>query len=316
MTEYVTGTLAELNNLYATKQPKMLENITEETEVLNKIKFQPASHGLWNAYENVTNLQGADFVDMNAPLPEMGMDTKLEKVDLSIMGGEIFVPEDKAKMFGSSDRYFAMRTPALLKEAGMKTEKKLIYDNLANFAKNSGKLVSAGGTASTSGKTGLYSMYVLRQIEGENIGLYSPEGFKSGALLDVAKINNGALYKNADGVLGYGIRFKGYFGFQLANAKGVAGIVNISASKIPTAEQIDDMLISARASSANTFIFCHPKVLSLLNKYKGDVLRVQTGTGDMDRTFMAWNGIRFITSYNFVDGNEAAVTLAQGEKND
>ena len=310
MTDYITGTLAELNNLYAKKQPKMLENITEETAVLNEIKFQPSSHGLWNAYEDVTNLQGADFVDMNAPLPQMGMDTVLKKVDLSIMGGEIFVPEDKAKMFGSAEKYFAMRTPALLKDAGMKTEKKLIYDNLATFAKDNGKLESAGGTAGASGKTGLYSMYVLRQIEGENIGLYSPEGFKNGAMLDVAKINGGELYKNDKGVLGYGIRLKGYFGFQLANAKGVSGIVNISAAKIPTAEQIDDMLIKARATPANTFIFCHPKVLSLLNKYKGDVLRVQTGTGDMNRTFMAWNGIRFVTSYNFVDGDEKAVTLA------
>lgn len=306
--EYIVGTLAELNNHYAKKQPKLLENLTEDTAVLNQMKFEPASHGLWNTYEEVTNIKGAGFVDMNAPLPQLGVDTKLKRTDLSILGGEIFVPEDTAKVFGSAEAYFAKRTPALLKEAGMTSEQKLIYDNIAKFAKDNGKLADAGGSAAT-GETGLYSMYAFRQIEGENIGLYSPEGFKNGAGLDVAKINGGNLYKNEKGVLGYGIRLKGYFGFQLANAKGVAGIVNINSSHIPTAEQIDNMLIDARATSANTFIICHPKVLSMLNKYKGNVLQMTTKDQDLDRTYMAWNGIRFITSYNFINGNEKHVNV-------
>lgn len=309
MPEFITGTLAELNNHYAKKQSKLLENLTEDTAVLNQMKFEPASHGLWNAYEEVTAIKGAGFVDMNAPLPQLGVDTKLKKQDLSIMGGEIFVPEDTAKMWGSAEAYFAKRTPALLKEAGMTAEQKLIYNNIAKFAKDNGKLQSAGGSAAATGDTGLYSMYAFRQIEGENIGLYSPEGFKNGAGLDVAKINGGNLYKNTNGVLGYGIRLKGYFGFQLANAKGVAGIVNINASHIPTAAQIDDMLIQARATAANTFIICHPKVLSLLNTYKGNVLQMTTGDQDLNRTYMSWNGIRFVTSYNFIAGNEKQVSV-------
>ena len=309
MPDFITGTLAELNNHYAKKQSKLLENLTEDTAVLNQMKFEPASHGLWNAYEEVTSIKGAGFVDMNAPLPQLGVDTKLKKQDLSIMGGEIFVPEDTAKMWGSAEAYFAKRTPALLKEAGMTAEQKLIYNNIAKFAKDNGKLQSAGGSAAATGDTGLYSMYAFRQIEGENIGLYSPEGFKNGAGLDVAKINGGNLYKNTNGVLGYGIRLKGYFGFQLANAKGVAGIVNINASHIPTAAQIDDMLIDARATAANTFIICHPKVLSMLNTYKGIVLQMTTGDQDMNRTYMAWNGIRFVTSYNFIAGNEKQVSV-------
>lgn len=309
MPEFITGTLAELNNHYAKKQSKLLENLTEDTAVLNQMKFEPASHGLWNAYEEVTAIKGAGFVDMNAPLPQLGVDTKLKKQDLSIMGGEIFVPEDTAKMWGSAEAYFAKRTPALLKEAGMTAEQKLIYNNIAKFAKDNGKLQSAGGSAAATGDTGLYSMYAFRQIEGENIGLYSPEGFKNGAGLDVAKINGGNLYKNTNGVLGYGIRLKGYFGFQLANAKGVAGIVNINASHIPTAAQIDDMLIQARATAANTFIICHPKVLSMLNTYKGNVLQMTTGDQDLNRTYMAWNGIRFVTSYNFIAGNEKQVSV-------
>ena len=80
--------------------------------------------------------------------------------------------------------------------------------------------------------------------------------------------------------------------------------------KIPTAEQIDNMLVDAKATPASTYIFCHPKVLSMLNKYKGNVLQTMTGDMDVNRSFAAWNGICFITSYNFKNGEEDAVKLA------
>ena len=35
-----------------------------------------------------------------------------------------------------------------------------------------------------------------------------------------------------------------------------------------------------------------------------------TGDQDMNRTYMAWNGIRFVTSYNFIDGNEKQISVA------
>ena len=117
--------------------------------------------------------------------------------------------------------------------------------------------------------------------------------------MDVKKINNGALYKNDKGVLGYGIRFKGYFGIQLANKDGIAAITGITKSNIPTAQTIDDMLVDAKASAGSTLIYCHPKVLSFLNKYKENLLRVDTRESDINRTFLSWNGIRFVTSYNF-----------------
>ena len=98
--------------------------------------------------------------------------------------------------------------------------------------------------------------------------------------------------------------------YKLANPDAVSAIVNISANNIPTAEQIDNMLVDAKATPASTYIFCHPKVLSMLNKYKGNVLQTMTGDMDVNRSFAAWNGIRFITSYNFENGSEKAVELA------
>lgn len=291
---HIIGTLAELNTALAKKQPHLLENLTEETPVLNSIKFEASSHPMHNAYEEVTDIDTASFVKMNAPLPKMGVSSTLKKQDLSIMGGELFCPEDTAQTFGSAEAYFAKKTPSLLRQAGMKIEKEIIYNDLLDFAVKNGKVEEAGASGEDT-----YCMIAFRQIPGENIGLYSPEGFKSGAGLDVKKINNGAIYHNDEGVLGYGLRFKGYFGIQLANKDGISAITKISKSNIPTAQAIDDMLVEAKASAGSTLIYCHPKVLSFLNKYKENLLRVDTRESDINRTFLSWNGIRFVTSYNF-----------------
>lgn len=192
----------------------------------------------------------------------------------------------------------------MLKHAGETAEKKIIYDNFIPYAVGNGKAVSAGAADKC------YSMVAVRFIPGEVTGLYSAKNINRHGILDSTPINGAQLYKNANGLLGYGVRIKGYIGMQLANPDAVSAIVNISADKIPSAEQIDNMLVDAKATPASTYIFCHPKVLSMLNKYKGNVLQTMTGDMDVNRSFAAWNGIRFITSYNFKNGEEDAVKLA------
>ena len=297
------STLKEVAVGLSKKQEHFVDSLTEESPILNNMRFEPSTHGLWNAYEDVASISGAGFVDMNAPLPEMKIDSNLKKIDLSILGGEIFLPEDKASVLGIGE-YFARKVPVLLKQAGQTAEQKIIYDNFLPYAIRNGKAINAGGT----GKG--YSMIAVRFVEGEMAGLYSGTNIDTTGLLDTMHINGGALYKNTDGVLGYGMRIKGYIGVQLANPNAISAIVNITAAKIPTAEQIDDMLISAKASSGSTFIFCHPKVLSLLSSYKGNVLHAQSGDENFNRSFMAWNGIPFVTSYNFKNGKDDHVNLS------
>ena len=296
-------TLKEIAVELADKQPHYVNSLTEEAPILDNMRFEASSHGLWNAYEEASKIEGAAFVDINQPLPNMQIDSDLKKIDLSILGGEIFLPEDKASVLGVGD-YFSKKMPVLLKQAGQTAEQKIIYDNFIPYAIANSHAVSAGASASC------YSMVAVRFIEGEVTGLYSKQNLDSTGILNVKCINNGALYKNADGVLGYGARIKGYIGVQLANPDAVSAIVNITSSHIPTAAQIDDMLIDAKATPANTFIFCHPKVLSYLNTYKGNVLHVTEDGSNLNRSFMAWNGIRFITSYNFKNGTESAYSLS------
>lgn len=299
----MASTLKEVAVMLSKKQEHYVNSLTEESPILDNMRFEASTHGLWNAYEEVASINGAGFVDINQPLPEMEVDSNLKKIDLSILGGEIFLPEDKGSVIGVG-QYFSKKVPVLLKHAGQTAEKKIIYDNFIPYAVSNGKAISAGGSENC------YSMVAVRYVDGEVTGLYSSKNINRFGILDSTPINAGALYKNADGVLGYGLRLKGYIGMQLANPNAVAAIVNITADNIPTAEQIDNMLVDAKATPGSTFIYCHPKVLSMLNKYKGNVLQASSLDFDVNRSFMAWNGISFITSYNFNNGTEEAVKLA------
>lgn len=305
MADYKTGTLKEIAIGIAEKQDHMVDTLLEETPVARELRFEPASHGLWNAYEEVTKIDTVDDVDIDAPLPELVIDSELKKVDLQIIGGKITAGEDKLQVIGKEE-YFAKRLPRHLKAAGVTMERKIIYDNIRQFAIDKGKAIDAGGSDNKG-----YSIIAFREIEGENIGLYSPKGFGSGTgkLLDVKAINGGNLYENSKGVLVYGVRLKGYIGYQLANANGVAALVNIDPENIPTAEQLDELILSARANMGRGFLAMHPRVLAMLNKYKADQLQYNVRDDEVNRTFTKWNGVKILTSYNFNDGTEKNVIL-------
>ena len=299
-----TSTLKELAVQFAKKQPKQVDSLTEKAPILDVIKFEEASHGLWNVYEDMSNVTGAGWVEMNAPLPKVSADTDLVKQDLSIMGGEIECPEDKAKMFGGREKYFASRMDAILRRSGMTAEQKILYDNFRAYAIDNEMALDAGATGNAC-----YTILAVRFTPGTTCGLYSPEGFKAGSMLDLTPINGGNLYKNADGVLVYGMRLKGYFGIQMADPRTVGAVVNIDATNVPDASQVDDLLARVRADAADTFLFMHPRTRNMLNKYKGDSLQMAPGGKDMNRLFSYWNGIPVVTSYNFYEGTETAVSL-------
>ncbi len=306
MAETIVGTLKELSAAYAVKQQHQVDSLLEDTNVLDTVQFEPASHTLWNVYDEVTEVAGGGFVDMDAPLGDMEVNTELRRVDLSILGGKIFCPEDKALAYGGKEAYFTKKTPKILRKLGVDAEKSVIYDNLRPFALDAGNALDAGA----SGDAG-YCILAVRWVQGETIGLYSTDTFKQGALFNVTPLHDGALYEHpTTGVLGYGVRYKGYFGMQLANPRTVAGIFNVTADHKPTSLQVDTMLDMVRAG-AGTYIYCHRKVLSILADVgKGAAFQMGPGDRKVDRRIAEWNGVPIVTSYNFVDGAEAHVALA------
>jgi hypothetical protein len=291
----------------APKQAVMVDAVTEDAPILAMIPMEAASNGFQNVYEEIKDIQGAQFVALDEELPDIGMDAELQYVDLSVLGGKQFVGEDKALKMGGAPAYFAKKLPSVLRETGAATETSILYNNIRAYAKANGKLLDAGGTASGS----MFSMLCVKWVAGETTGLYDATGFGNGKVFDMAPINGGNLYENSDGRLGYGQRIKNYLGIQLANDRYVSGIANIDLTpngsnasgfeNLPTEQQIDEMLLQARASSGNTFIYCHPRVLNALNVYKGDKLQMPVVEGNMNRLIAFWNDIMFVTSWNFLE---------------
>lgn len=301
-------TLKELAAAFASRQPQQVDGLTEEAPILGIIPFHEASHGLWNMYEDVTEVQGAGWVAMNAPLPGVEVTSDLRKVDLSILGGEIEVPEDTANMFGGREKYFARKLPKVLRRSGMAAEQRIVYDNFRAWALDHGKATDAGATAD-----GTYSIIAVRFSEGETCGLYSPECFKQGAVLDTQPINGGDLYKAHSGphqgVLVYGLRLKAYLGVQIGDPRSVAAVVNISRDHVPTEAMIDDILAEVRATPGSTYLFMHERTRNMLCRYKAGALQIGLGGRDLDRQITHWNGVEIVTSYNFMDGTEPRAAL-------
>jgi hypothetical protein len=307
-----TYNLKEIANLYAKKQPKMVDDLTEKTPILERVKWESASHGLWNMAEKLNDITGAQFVNADAALPTIDASSDLVKTDLSVLGGEMEQAQDTVDQFGGAAPYFAKKEPKILKQAGMDTERKLYYDNWMAKAIDDGNTKNAGATTG-----GVYSIVVMRMEEGVNAGLFDPTGFKQGALLNRELINGGSLYhlRSKTGVLGYGVALKGRFGWQNLSVKTVGAIVNIQYvdgtlnDKLPTALQIDDLIADVHGSPSDTLIMCHPKARNLaLAPFKESALQMGVQEKEYNRMIDYWNGIPVITSYNLYEGTESVVS--------
>ena len=52
----MSSTLKELAVGLSQKQTHMVDSLTEESPILERMHFEPSSHGLWNAYEEVNKI--------------------------------------------------------------------------------------------------------------------------------------------------------------------------------------------------------------------------------------------------------------------
>lgn len=304
----IYGTLKEIDIKLAKKQSTMVDTILEKAPVLAIVPFWAASHPMWNVYEETQDVSGPAFVNMNAPLPLVDMTTDIKKVDLDIMGGKIYVPEDHAKIMGGKEGYFAKKMPKILAKAGMDTEKRIYYDNLIRYAVANETAVSAGGTGNNTAS--IVAVRFEREVTG---GIYSPEGWNSGTMLNVQPLYGGQLLTIPDGkyagVEGYGMRLKGYFGMQIADPRTVGAILNITESNIPTDTQIDDLLADIRADKRDTYLLMHRKTQNRLHRFKKDALDMSVSERNYSVSFDNWDGIPIMNSYNILPFGETATVL-------
>lgn len=299
----------ELAIAQATKQPQMVDSLLEEAPIVAGMPMQPSTHGFHNIFEEVTDVTGAGLIDIDDELPTVDANTELKQKDLSILGGTIFVGEDKAMKFGGASSYFASKEPLIMRKTGEDLEKSIVYNNLRAYAIEQGKAVSVGGTSNVN-----FSILAVTWTAGEMTGLYDPNGYGDGKMFDVQPINGGNLFEktvNGKTILGYGVRYKSTLGIQTANSRYISALVNIDLAndKKPTGAQIDKMLIDARQNTS-TVLYMHPIVLAYLFEQKASSLQVFNSDTGIDRRIITWNGTPIVTSYNFLNGTEANVTLS------
>lgn len=298
----------------ATKQTTLVNNLLEEAPIVGAMPSEPATHGLHNVYEEITSVTGASQVDVDGELGDVDATTELKQTDLSILGGVIFVGEDKARKFGGAAAYFGKKMPLILRKTGEDLEKAVIYNNLRAYAIAQSKASSAGGSGSAN-----YSILAVTWTPGELTGLYDPNGLGNGTMFDIEALNGGDLYERTmtvDGVskkiVGYGARVKSYLGIQLANPRYISTLVNIdldnATPKPPTAAMMDKLLLDCRQNTS-TVLYMHPRVLTYLYTYKDARLQMNTAQNDVNRVVAFWNGTPIISSYNFTNGTEATVSL-------
>lgn len=305
MPDMVPQTLKEIALDKAKKRPELVDYLTEEAPILALLKWIPATHGLWNVEEVLSRVAGPSFVELGAPLPGMMAETNLRQTYVSVLGGEMEVAKDKADQFGGAARYFARRESAILKKAGMDTELAIWRDHWRRAALQQG-LVTKGAATSKC-----FTVMVVRFDKEINIGIYDPNGFKQGRLVDITPINGGNLYhlRSQKDVLGYGVEYRGRFGWQnLAPERAVHAIVNVNAAKLPSLAQLEDAIAAVRGTAENTFIFGNHKILQkTMSAIKKEYLQMTVNDGSMKTAIGDINGVRVVGSYNLPDGTEDAV---------
>lgn len=299
-------TLKEIALEKAKKRPELVDYLTKKAPILESVKWIPASHGLWNVEEVLTNVQGASFVDLGAPLGAMKAETNLRQTYVSVLGGEMEVSKDKAAQFGGAQKYFARRESAILKKAGMDAELAIWQDYWRKAALRASMKADAGGAANCS------SLMVVRFDQEVNIGIYDPACFNQGRLLEITPLNGGNIYhlRSQSGVIGYGLEYRGRFGWQLLEPKkAVYAIVNITDDHLPTLDMVEDAIAAVEGSAADTYIYGHHAVLQkTMSAIKKDYLQLTNNDKSLSTAIGDINGVKCVGSYNMPWKTEEAVS--------
>jgi hypothetical protein len=308
----MSDTFREIALKMAAKQAALINDFAENALFWAGVPMQPTSDGFKNQFEKVVSIDALKkLTGLDGALTEVAVETSLGSTDLSVFGGKMTCPQDKASALGGKEAYFENRLKQILPYTAQNFETGLYYNELRPYAKRLGQEVSAGGT--TANKQ--YSMICIQFFPGETTGLYNPKGFGDGKVFETFWYNGGNLYDVDVNVPGYGMFVKSNFGIQLEGDKHCASIVNIDLADdgsgghlaMPTEIQIDDMLDSVRAMPQNTVILAHPRVIRATAVLKRAVLQMGPNDDSYPGALSDWDGIPFVGSYNILKGTEAVV---------
>ncbi len=315
------NTLKDLNVYLSDKQQGLVNNLVEKNPIIDSMPMKASSHGIYNVYGKVTDIDAMQEVDYDAELPIVGISFDLGRTRLGKIGGKLPMPMDAAKEMGGYDKFANDRYPQIIAKSGNDNEARIYYKGFLASAIANDRAVSAGGTSANK----QYSMVMVHYDPDTTTGLYNPNALSTGKLFTTLMLNGGKVFEldlpDGSRPLGKMMAMFMEFGLQLADPDAVGAIVNIepkadtnNADKIaglPTAMMIDDRLAGVRADTGSTFIYTHPVLVNYLaNKYQLERRSVSDGATGVNYSLTAWNGIPIIGSYNILWGKEAVVDLA------
>lgn len=293
-------TLHEISMNMADIQPGMVDSLTEEAPIFGMMKFIPASHKLWNIAENLTEVVGPGWTELDGPLPLMRASSDLVTTNLHVMGGTLEVPTQRALKFGGAAKYFGDRQDHFLKKMGMDVETQIVK----NMWLNAGCIHNH---RDAGGKDKNMFLLAVRFDDLANIGLYDPDQFVSGRIMQIDTPYGGNEHylrgEKYQGVLGYSVNYRANFGWQLLDAQRTCAVITgIDPTHAPTPDMIDEMLGDVRATSSNTYIFCSPRAkIYGINPHKRELVRMVNNENEVKTSVETWNGIPVITSHNLTN---------------
>lgn len=315
------NTLHDINIFLAKKQQGIINTLLESNPIIGTLPVKAASHGFYNVYSKVSEIDAMGEVDYDEELPTVGISFDLGKTRLGKIGGKLPMPHDAAKEMGGYAKYAEDRIPSIIAHSGNVNEASIYYNGFFKFALGNGNMTSVGG--STANKQ--YSMIAVHYDMDSTVGLYNPNSLSNGKMFETLFLNGGTEYEieYAAGkkCIGKMIAMFMELGLQLADDRYVAGLCNIEPTQnatdrdkidgLPTRMQIEDMLGKVRANGANTVVYCHPTLIGLLALKFQIEQRVTTNeTTNIRYQILDWNGIPFVGSYNVLWGKEPVTSVA------
>ena len=313
------NTLKDINVYLAKKQQGLVNALLEKNPIIDSMPMKPASHGFYNVYSKVTDIDAMGEVDYDEELPTVGISFDLGRTRLGKIGGKLAMPQDAAKEMGGYSKFANDRVPLIIGKSGNENEARIYYRGFIKSAIANGKVTSCGG--STANKQ--YSMAFVHYDQDSTVGLYNPNSVSNGKLFATLALNGGNEYEievNGKKCIGKMLAMYMEFGVQLADPKAIGALVNIEPKAnvsdpdkidgLPTRMQIEDRLSGVRANPANTYIYCHPTLLGYLAiKYQLPQRVITNQDTGIRYTLVDWNGVPMVGSYNINWGTEAVVSL-------
>jgi hypothetical protein len=290
----------------APKQKELIDSLTEESPLLQSLPVIQASSATANVYEKLLKVTGGSTVELDAPVPSGLFESKLEKTNLSKIQFKAEAGLDKISKFGGPTSYFGKQIKVLLKATGSAMEASLITDVLRAHAVDTGNVIDVEG--STADKQS--SIVAVRWGEDATIGLTSKEMAGQGKTFDVQPLYGGNTYLDSNDIACQGMLCTTFLGLQIGDPGSVNAICNIQltgTAKLPTAAQIDDLILSVKGGPGNTVLLCHPAIYN--KAIKPLVTRTYSATdGNANASFGHWDGIPVLATYNYAYDTEAVVS--------